>query len=138
MRRVGVVLVLVAVAVVACGCRRGQEAPAAVPGGIVVAEGTKIVQSGRVWWRDFDGIDQPGVLTVTVTWHGPPSKLTVTFRHGSARNRGWVRTGKPVVSRVKVTAQDVAAGETWRLFLANRGRCGKTAHAKYVVVFRPD
>ncbi len=138
MRWVGVVLVLVAVLVVASGCGRRQEVVAPVPGGIVLAEGTKIIQGGRVWWVDFDGVDQPGVLTVTVTWPGPPSKMTVSFRHGSARNRGWVRKGKPVVTRVKVTAQDVAGGGTWRLYLANHGRCGKTAHARYVVVFRPD
>ena len=138
MKRVGLVLVLVAAVVAACGCARKQAVAPAAPGGIVLAEGRKIIQGGRVWWVDFDGADQPGVLTVTVTWPGPPSKMTATFRHGSSRNRGWTRKRAPVVTRAKVTAQDVAGGGTWRLYLANRGRCGKTAHARYVVVFRPD
>jgi len=121
------------VLVVMCGCGPPGPAGPPVPGGEILAEGTRTLAAGERVTVLLGTIKRPGKLTGEITWAGPPAKLKAFFRRGCPMKRGSVSGGSPLVPTVRITGRDMGTG-SWRLCVVNPGAASATLG--YVVRFR--
>jgi hypothetical protein len=82
-------------------------------------------------------ITEPGVLTGTIVWSGPPTEIEAGFKHVVPSTvYGLVVGSSPAITSVAVTSARGAAGTEWE-FMA--GVPGTTAASlQYEVRFTPD
>ena len=133
-------LLLVPLALMGCGDGDGTDTTAGgtpaptTPETTILAQGTKTA-SGTTILASVS-VEEPGILTGTVTWSGAPTNMTSGFLQVvSSLYHGVTVGGSPLTSTVTVTDTLVAAGHDWQFFVSNSG---PDVDATYVVQFTPD
>ena len=123
----------------AAGCGQGKTSNVqATPADTLVAKGLEVLAPHNESAIEIAGIDRPGTLRATLRWPGSDSRVTAFFRNGTPREtRGWLKARSPMMTRVAVTAADVADGGGWTLNIENASCC-RLVMVRYSVTFVPD
>ena len=120
---------------IGCDGSSSNDAPA-TPQTTTIVQSTQPVPGPLQAIASFS-VDQPGILTATVTWGTPGVTGVSSFKHvASGSIQGLGNGASPLTSTATVTSALVTSGQGWELFLGHDN--GAAMNMTIVVTFTPN